>query len=100
MRKAEASAAQAVYDVVGPVCESADFLAKERPLAAREGDFLAIMSAGAYGMVMSSNYNSRPRAAEVLVDGTAAHLVRRRESTEEMFAAEQIPVRQSRSSRD
>jgi diaminopimelate decarboxylase len=80
------------------VCESADFLAKERRLAAREGDFLAVMSAGAYGMAMSSNYNSRPRAAEVLVDGTTTHLVRRRESTEELFAAEEIPVRQSRSS--
>ena len=90
----------AVYDVVGPVCESADFLAKERRLAAREGDLLAIMSAGAYGMVMSSNYNSRPRAAEVLVDGADAHLARRRESAAELFAAEQIPVRQSRSPRD
>jgi len=100
VHEARAGAASAVYDVVGPVCESADFLAKERQLAAREGDLLAIMSAGAYGMVMSSNYNSRPRAAEVLVDGTAAHLVRRRESVAELFAAEQIPVRQSRSPRD
>jgi diaminopimelate decarboxylase len=90
----------AVYDVVGPVCESADFLAKDRRLAAREGDLLAIMSAGAYGMAMSSNYNSRPRAAEVLVDGAQAHLVRRRETSAELFAAEQIPVRQSRSPRD
>jgi diaminopimelate decarboxylase len=86
--------------VVGPICESADFLAKERRLAVREGDFLAIMSAGAYGMAMSSNYNSRPRAAEVLVDGTTCHLVRRRESIDELFAAEQIPVRQSHSLRD
>ncbi len=100
VREAEVGAAAAVYDVVGPVCESADFLAKERRLAAREGDLLALMSAGAYGMVMSSNYNSRPRAAEVLVDGTTAQLVRRRESVEELFAAEQIPVRQSRSPRD
>jgi diaminopimelate decarboxylase len=100
VRQTGAAAAPAVYDVVGPVCESADFLAKERKLAAREGDLLAVMSAGAYGMVMSSNYNSRPRAAEVLVDGTAAHQVRRRESIEELFAAEQIPVRQSPSSRD
>ena len=92
VKQTEAGAEQAVYDVVGPVCESADFLAKERRLAAREGDLLAIMSAGAYGMAMSSNYNSRPRAAEVLVDGTATHLVRRRESTGELFAAEQIPV--------
>lgn len=92
VRQADASTRPAVYDVVGPVCESADFLAKQRQLAAQEGDLLAIMSAGAYGMVMSSNYNSRPRAAEVLVDGTKTHLVRRRESTEELFAAEQIPV--------
>ena len=77
-------------DIVGPVCESGDFLAKERPLAAREGDVLAIMSAGAYGMSMSSNYNSRPRAAEVLVDGDQAHLVRRRERIEDLFASESI----------
>ena len=100
VREVEAGAAAAVYDVVGPVCESADFLAKERRLAAREGDLLAILSAGAYGMVMSSNYNSRPRAAEVLVSGAEAHLVRRRETVEELFAGEQIPVRQSRSCRD
>jgi diaminopimelate decarboxylase len=100
VREMEAGAATAVYDVVGPVCESADFLAKERRLTAREGELLAILSAGAYGMVMSSNYNSRPRAAEVLVSGAEAHLVRRRETVEELFAAEQIPVRQSRSSRD
>lgn len=92
VKRADAGATQAVYDVVGPICESADFLAKERQLAAREGDFLAILSAGAYGMVMSSNYNSRPRAAEVLVDGTTTHLVRRRESVGELFAGEQIPV--------
>jgi diaminopimelate decarboxylase len=78
----------AVYDVVGPVCESADFLAKDRSLAAQEGEFLAVMSAGAYGMAMSSNYNSRPRAAEVLVDGATPHLVRRRESVGELFASE------------
>jgi diaminopimelate decarboxylase len=86
--------------VVGPVCESADFLAKDRRLAVGQGDLLAILSAGAYGMVMSSNYNSRPRAPEVLVDGAQAHLVRRRETVEELFAAEQIPVRQSSSLRD
>jgi len=91
VRKTEAGAAQAVYDVVGPVCESADFLAKDRRLAAAEGELLAIMSAGAYGMVMGSNYNARPRAAEVLVDGTAAHLVRRREQVAELFALETIP---------
>jgi hypothetical protein len=70
--------------------ESADFLAKARNLSAAEGDLLAVMSAGAYGMSMSSNYNSRPRAAEVLVDGAAAHLVRRRETVEELFALERV----------
>jgi diaminopimelate decarboxylase len=88
VNEAESGSAQAVYDIVGPVCESADFLAKERSLAAREGDLLAILSAGAYGMAMSSNYNTRPRAAEVLVDGESAQLVRRRESVEELFALE------------
>ena len=88
----ESSAPPAVYDIVGPVCESADFLAKDRSLAAGEGDLLAIMSAGAYGMAMSSNYNSRPRAAEVLVDGTESLLVRRREAVEELFALERNPA--------
>jgi diaminopimelate decarboxylase len=73
------------------VCESADFLAKDRSLAASEGDLLAILSAGAYGMSMSSNYNSRPRAAEVLVDGEQVHLIRSRESVEQLFALEHIP---------
>ncbi len=91
VRQPESGAARAVYDVVGPVCESADFLAKDRRLAAAEGDLLAIMSAGAYAMAMSSNYNTRPRAPEVLVDGGAAHLVRRRESAEELFALERVP---------
>jgi diaminopimelate decarboxylase len=86
----ESSAAGVVYDVVGPVCESADFLAKERRLAAAQGDLLAIMSCGAYAMAMSSNYNSRPRAAEVLINGAEAHLVRRRESVEELFALERV----------
>jgi len=80
------------YDVVGPVCESADVLARDRALAARPGDLLAIMSAGAYGMTMSSNYNSRPRAAEVMVDGATTHLVRRRETTEDLFALESVPA--------
>jgi diaminopimelate decarboxylase len=92
VREPESGARAAVYDVVGPVCESADFLAKERSLSApREGDLLALMSAGAYGMAMSSNYNSRPRAAEVLVDGASAHLVRSRETVEQLFALERIP---------
>ena len=88
----ESAPGGAVYDVVGPVCETADFLARERRLAAREGDLLAIMSAGAYGMAMSSNYNSRPRAAEVLISGHNAHLVRRREQVHELFALEHIPA--------
>jgi diaminopimelate decarboxylase len=87
----ESAPGAVVYDVVGPVCESADFLAKDRTLAATEGDLLAIMSCGAYAMTMSSNYNSRPRAAEVLVIEGEAHLVRRRESAEELFAQERIP---------
>jgi len=78
------------YDIVGPVCESADFLARERTLAVAAGDLLAIMSAGAYGMTMSSNYNSRPRSAEVMVDGKTAHLVRDRESAESLFASERL----------
>ena len=74
--------------MVGPVCESADFLAKDRTLTAQAGDLLAIMSAGAYGMAMSSNYNSRPRPAEVLVDADAAYLIRAREPVEALFALE------------
>ena len=92
VRAPDAAAATAVYDVVGPVCESADFLAKDRMLAARAGDLLAVMSAGAYAMVMSSNYNTRPRAAEVMVSGPAARLVRRRERPEELYAAELVPT--------
>ena len=87
----ESAGTAALYDVVGPVCESADFLAKDRRLAAGAGDLLAILSCGAYAMVMSSNYNTRPRAAEVLVAGGSAHLVRRRESIEELFALDRIP---------
>ncbi|OIQ90104.1 diaminopimelate decarboxylase [mine drainage metagenome] len=81
-----------LYEVVGPVCESGDFLGHGRSLALAEGDLLAVMSAGAYGMAMSSNYNTRPRAAEVLVDGTQAHLIRRRERVEELYALESIPA--------
>ena len=76
------------YDIVGPICESGDFLARARTLAVTEGDLLAILSAGAYGMTMSSNYNTRPRAAEVIVDGDQAHAVRQRETVAELFAAE------------
>ena len=79
------------YDVVGPVCESADVLGRDRLLAAREGDLVAILSAGAYGFVMSSNYNTRPRAAEVMIDGANMHLVREREMVDELFQGEHIP---------
>jgi diaminopimelate decarboxylase len=78
------------YDIVGPVCETADFLARDRTLVVREGDLLAIGAAGAYGMSMSSNYNSRPRAAEVLVDGRELHLVRERETVAELMARESV----------
>lgn len=92
VREREPAADETLYDVVGPVCESADVLAKDRALAAQPGELLAIMSAGAYGMTMSSNYNSRPRAAEVMVDGASVHLVRRRETLESLFALESVPV--------
>ena len=78
----------ALYDVVGPVCESGDWLGRDRPLALEEGDLLAVLSAGAYGMAMSSNYNTRPRAAEVVVDGQAVHLVREREPVASLYALE------------
>lgn len=76
------------YEIVGPVCESGDFLGHDRTLALEEGDLLAIMSAGAYGMSMASNYNTRPRAAEVMVDGETCHLIRKRETVADLFALE------------
>ena len=79
-----------VYDIVGPVCESADFLGKNRELCLQPGDLLAVRGAGAYGFVMSSNYNSRPRAAEVMVDGGQFHIVRRREELGAQLALESI----------
>ena len=81
---------KAIYDVVGPVCETSDFLGKQRELAIAEGDYIAQRSAGAYGASMSSNYNSRPRTAEVLVDGNKTHLIRRRENLSELWALESI----------
>lgn len=78
------------FDIVGPVCESGDWLARNRELTLQQGDLLAIMSAGAYGMAMSSNYNTRPRAAEVMVDGARAHLIRERESIESLFELERL----------
>ena len=77
-----------IFDVVGPVCESADFLGKDRNLSLESGDLLAVRSAGAYGFVMASNYNTRPRAAEIMVDGSAHHLVRKRESLEDLLHLE------------
>ena len=78
------------YDVVGPICETGDFLAKDRSLNLAEGDLLAVRSAGAYGFVMSSNYNTRGRSAEVLVDADQAFEVRRRETVAELFAGESL----------
>jgi diaminopimelate decarboxylase len=78
------------YDLVGPVCESGDWLARDRELAVEPGDVLAMMAAGAYGFTMASNYNTRGRAAEVLVDGDQVHLIRRRETPEELFVLETI----------
>jgi len=77
-----------IYDVVGPVCESGDWLARERALSVEQGDLLAIMQAGAYGSTMSSNYNTRGRAAEVVIDGDQVHLVRQRENPADLFALE------------
>ena len=79
------------YEIVGPVCETGDFLGHGRNLAAKEGDLLAILSAGAYGMSMSSNYNSRPRACEILVDGSLSHVIRERETTGQLMAQEKLP---------
>ena len=79
-----------VYDVVGPVCETGDFLGQARTLAIEPGDLLAVMSAGAYGMAMASNYNTRPRAVEVMVDGDQVHVIRQRETVAQLYAGETI----------
>jgi diaminopimelate decarboxylase len=88
VRKREGKARQ--YDVVGPICETGDFFGHAREMAVDKGDALAVMSAGAYGMSMSSNYNTRPRAAEVMVDDAVVHLVRERETVSQLYAAEKI----------
>ncbi|KZM44200.1 diaminopimelate decarboxylase [Marinomonas sp. SBI22] len=88
--KAKATENKKVYDLVGPVCETGDFLGKDRELDLEAGDLLAVRSAGAYGFTMSSNYNSRNRAAEVMVDGDKAHLIRSRETIDHQLAGEQI----------
>ncbi len=76
------------WDIVGPVCETADFLGKDREMALAADSLLAVRGAGAYGFVMSSNYNSRPRAAEIMVDGEESHLVRERETIADLFRGE------------
>ena len=91
METAPASAKPKVYDVVGPVCETGDFLGKDRELGITEGDLLAVLGAGAYSFTMSSNYNSRPRAAEILVSGPDAHVIRKRERVEDLWAGECLP---------
>ena len=86
----KSSEAAAIYDVVGPICESSDFLGKDRELSIAAGDLLAVRSAGAYGFVMSSNYNTRPRVAEIMVDCSNSYLVRERETVAELFANENM----------
>ena len=88
--QAAAPAAQAVYDVVGPVCESGDWIGRDRTLSVAAGDWVAVLSAGAYCMSMASNYNTRGRAAEVLVDGSQAHLIKRRETSQDQMLGEQL----------
>ncbi|MGH8548110.1 MAG: diaminopimelate decarboxylase [Methylococcales bacterium] len=82
---------ETTYDIVGPVCETGDFLGKSRKLAISKGDLLAVRSSGAYGFSMSSNYNSRPRPAEIMVDGDRMHLIRRREEIEQLWSGETLP---------
>lgn len=86
----ERGGAATVYDVVGPVCESGDWLGRDRALDVQPGDLLAILSAGAYGFTMSSNYNTRNRAAEVIVDGDRVHVARERERFEDLVRGEQL----------
>ena len=76
--------------MVGPVCESGDWLGRDRALAVQPGDVLAVLSAGAYAMAMASNYNTRPRAAEVMLDGDAVHVIREREPVADLFARERL----------
>ena len=79
-----------VYDVVGPVCETGDWLGQERKLSIQQGQLLAIGSTGAYGFAMSSNYNSRPRPAEIIVDGQQVHVIRERETVQALYASERL----------
>ncbi len=86
----ETKGQEKVYEIVGPICESGDFLGHDRKFALQQGDLLAILSAGAYGMSMASNYNTRPRAAEVMVDSNRCHLIRQRETVLDLFALEKL----------
>jgi diaminopimelate decarboxylase len=86
----KSNAAETTWDIVGPVCETGDFLGKERPLKIAEGDLLAIRSSGAYGFTMSSNYNSRPKLAELIVDGNNLHVIRERETIAQLWAGEHL----------
>lgn len=86
----KSSANQQTWDIVGPVCETGDFLGKDRPLKLSQGDLLAVRSSGAYGFSMSSNYNSRPRVAEIMVDGKEVHLIRQRETIEQLWLGEKL----------
>ena len=86
----QGSAAAQTYDVVGPICESGDWLARDRALAVEAGDLLVMHAAGAYGMTMASNYNTRGRAAEIMVDGQQVHVVRQRENPADLFALEAV----------
>ena len=86
----QSNAPEQVWDIVGPVCETGDFLGKDRALKLSQGDLLAIRSSGAYGFSMSSNYNSRPRVAELMVDGDQVYLVRERESIAQLLAGEHL----------
>jgi len=88
--KKESSAQEQEWDIVGPVCETGDFLGKQRTLALQQGDLLAIRSSGAYGFTMSSNYNSRPRLVELMVDGSEVHVIRERERIEQLWAGEHL----------
>ena len=86
----QTNALEHVWDIVGPVCETGDFLGKDRALKLSQGDLLAIRSSGAYGFSMSSNYNSRPRVAELMVDGNQVHLIRERETIAQLWAGEHL----------
>ena len=91
VRAVRGDAPALVYDIAGPICESGDVLARDRELPLAAGSLLGFLSAGAYGSSMSSNYNSRPRAAEVLVDGEKIHLIRKRQALEDLIAGEIVP---------